>query len=140
MAQALPWTSSPFGARAVYELLANSSNTAAGNWILISVSGVRPSFEAYQTTSQSLAASVMTEISSFKEKIDTINSFNISTGVFRCAASGLYLINSTVVFERATADYKIMAMCGCIKTDFNTGKYLAAVELAHLTPTLVVPY
>ena len=93
------------GARAVYKLLSNSSNTAAGNWILISVSGARPSFEAYQTTSQSLAASVMTEIISFKEKIDNMNCFNMNTGVFRCAASGLYLINSIVIFERATADY-----------------------------------
>ena len=93
------------GARAVYKLLSNSSNTAARNWLLISVSGVRPSFEACQTTPQSLTASVPTEITSFKEKIDNINCFNINTGVFRCAASGLYLINSTVVFERAAADY-----------------------------------
>ena len=94
-----------FGASGVYRLVANFSNTAAGNWILLSVSGVRPSFEAYQITSQSIAASVMTEIISFKEKFDNINCFNINTGVFRCAASGLYLINSTVVFERAAADY-----------------------------------
>ena len=93
------------GARAVYKLLSNSSNTAARNWLLISVSGVRPSFEACQTTPQSLTASVMTEIISFKEKIDNINCFNMNTGVFRCAASRLYLIYSTVVFERAAADY-----------------------------------
>ena len=32
------------GARAVYKLLANSSNTAAGNWILISVGGRKTIF------------------------------------------------------------------------------------------------
>ena len=47
----------------------------------------------------------MTAISVFKEKIDTMNCFNKNQGVFRCSAPGFYLINSTVVFERATPDY-----------------------------------
>jgi hypothetical protein len=92
-----------FGATATFRLQSNVS--AANNWVLTALSGMKPAFNNTQHGSQSLNSGTPTALTNFytgaaiaPPYFDNSNSFSAATGIFTCPVNGIYSIAANVRF------------------------------------------